>query len=506
MSDATRQTVERHLGALLVLCRTGRGADGARRLAATTIAAYVETAPVSIEVQVVHGSALPGGEDHSIPARLIARGFEAVTLAPGVSADEVLALAESLASDTAPVRESAYIGLLPLTVALEPPPPPVSVAASAVVVAAPAGPVRMLPDRRAWEERRRPLQRRYEGVNRRRQRDRRESGERRLPNQQQQRVVIERFASQFTESSDAGHWVEALHAAAALAGIEPQVPIARRGMHRIAVRRMLAPAVLHKFAAIGLTREDERERVARLFRWMGLDGADVLLPLILEHERAAPRRFLHELLAAIPDAHTIVAPILQSERPHEVRHAVELLGLMRPANTVAKLRPLLDHPSDAVRLATVLALGEFPTAESAVRLGAALATDEEPLREAAVAVIARRRIGTLAMPLMAALGREKRREGRLAIIRALGQLPSSDAAMALARIALTRPRFFGGGGYPLEERLEAVTALRGSEAPNAGATLERVLRDGDAKVRAAVSQAIAARRAASAGSGSAAAG
>ncbi len=488
-----RQLVEQHLGALLVMCRSGRGGEAARLLAAETVASAVESGPISIEAGVVRAHD-PFETDVSIAGRLIARGFEAVTMTPGVTAEEVLALAAGLASDTAPVRESACVGLLPLLTEVEPPIPLADLPSSVPVVAATPSPTRSLPDRRAWTERRRPFARRFEGVNRRRGRDRRESGERRLPNQQQQRLVIERFAQQFTEASEAGHWPQALHAVHALVGMESQVPLPRRGMHRIAVRRMLTAAVLHKFAALGLTREEERDSVARIFRWMGLDGADVLLPLVLEHERAEPRRFLHEVLATIPDAQSLVLPVLQSDRWHEVRHAVALLGAMRAPGQAPTLRRFLDHPVPAVRLAAVQALAEYPTAEMAVHLAAALAGSDEAVRDAAVDAAARCRVGTLAMPMLALLGRESRREARLRIVRALGSLPSADAAMALARIALTRTKFFGGGGYPTEERVEAVAALRGSAAPNADATLDRLSRDGDGRIRELAREALQARR------------
>jgi len=492
MDDAGR-IVEQHLSALLHLCRQGRGGASARELAARTIATQTERAPVSIEAGVLR-SLEAFEEDYSVTARLLARGFESVTFAPGVTVEEILGLAESLASDDAPVRETAYVGLIPLLLQVDAPMPATSVPAAMTVLAA-AAPARELPDRRDFTDRRRPLARRFDGINRRRSRDRRESGERRLPNQQQQRTVVERFAQQFAEASEAGAWIDAMHAAQALVGIEVAVPQARRGMHRIAVRRMITPAVLHKFAAIGLTREDEREGVARIFRWMGLDGADVLLPLVLEHDRPEPRRFLHSVLSVIPDAHTLVAPILQSNRAPEVRHAIDLLGAMRAPGYAARIRPFLDHPADEVRLAAVQALAEFPVAEMAVHLSSALASPEEVIRDAAIDGIARRRIGALAMPLMAVLGRETRRDGRLRIIRALGQLGSDDASQGLARIALTRQKLFGGGvGFPIEERLEAVSALRLSRAPNATATLERLVRDGDGKIRPAAAGAVADRR------------
>jgi HEAT repeat protein len=499
MTDTPRQIVERHLGALLVMCRSGRGGEAARLLAARTVVEALAEGPVSIEAGVLRAGD-PFEEDASLAGRLIARGFEGVTLTTGATEGEVLALAEALASDVAPVRESACIGLLPLLSDVHEPLPSGSLPVT-VITAPSAAPTRSLPDRRAWVERRRPLTRRYEGVNRRRGRDRRESGERRLPNQQQQRLVIERFAQQFTEASAAGAWPEALHAAVALVGLESQVPMARRGMHRIAVRRMLSHAVLHKFAALGLTREEEREPAARVIRWMGLDGADVLLPLVLEHERAEPRRFLHEVLASIPEAQALILPVLQSDRPHEVRHAVALLGAMRAAGQVTTLRRFLDHADESVRLAAVQALSEYPAAEMGVHLGAALASPDTAVREAAVDAAARRRVGTLAMPLLALLARETRRDLRLRIIRALGQLPSADAAMALERVALTRPKLFVGGGYSAEERLEAVAALRGSESPNARATLERLVRDGDGRVRREAAVALEARRGPAAASG-----
>lgn len=474
-----RTLMERQLSALLVMIRSGRGTSPALRLAAET-AVQSMTEAVTIEAGVVQLGGL--SERVSVASRLIARGFEAIHLMAGVSWEELLAVARSLASDDAPIEETAHVGLMPVLEVTRP--EFMAPEANTGAMTQPsASPIRSDAERRIYSDRRKLLNRKYAGVNRRRGRDRRLTGERRLPQQQHQRLVVERFAQQLAEATHAGAWLEALHAAHALIALELQVPMARRGMHRIAVQRMLPMSTLHKVAALGVTREEERERAARVLRFMGLDGAEAILPLIMQSEHVESRRFLHDALVTIPKAYVLVVPKLASDVWFEVRHAVELVGAMRAPNCLGTLRELFDHPHEDVRAAAVAALAEFPAREVSVHLGHALASESPVLREAAVDAIARHRISAFAMPLMAALRREERDEVRRRIIRTLGLLAAPDAGLALSRIALTKRPLFGSGGYPLEERLDAVAALRVSESPNARTILERIARDGDGKVR-----------------------
>ena len=479
---------ERHFGALLVMLRTKRGGASAQRLASEIAAQAVGDEAVTLEAGVLHSAGLD--ENVSVSTRLVARGFDALHVMPEATPDELLAVARALASDDLAVEESAHVGLRPLMVLAPPVMALVGTTAPTYGAAAVLTPAREIPDRRMVNERRRLLGRRYVGVNRRRARDRRQTGERRIPNLAQQRLVVERNAQQLAESSDAGAWVEALQAAHALVLLEPQIPAPRRGMHRIAVQRMLPTATLHKFAALGVTREEEREPAARVLRWMGLDGADALLPLIMQSESVESRRFLHDALVTIPDVHTLIAPRLNSETWYEVRHAAELLGAIRAPGYLPALRKLFDHPHDQVRVAAVSAIAQFPAAEVATHLGAALGSAVPQLRDAAVGAIQRKKVSGFAMPLMAALHRETRLDARLEIIRTLGVLEQADACLALARIALTRKPMLGSGGYATEERLEAISALRGSPAPNARQILQRVARDGDGKVRGAAKAAL----------------
>lgn len=483
----TRTIFERHFGALLVMIRSGRGGASALRLASEIAAQAAGSEPVTVEAGVLHSAGLD--EPVNVSTRLVARGFDALHIMPGITAEELLATATALASDELPVRETAHVGFRPLLMLSQP--NALLAAASTPATPATAGaPVREVPDRRAVSERRRLLGRRYVGVNRRRNRERRQTGERRVALLQQQRLMVERHAQLLAEASEAGAWLEALHAAHALILLEPQIPAARRGMHRIAVQRMLPAATLHKFAALGVTREEEREAAARVLRWMGMDGAAALLPLIMQSEFVESRRFLHEAFVTIPDVHTLLAPRLSSERWFEVRHAAELLGLMRAPGYLPQLRKLFEHPNDQVRLAAVNAIAEYSADEAAVPLGAALASPSIVLRDAAVAAIHRKRVPGFAMPLLAALHRETRSAQRLEVVRTLGVLAQPDAALALSRIALTKKPMLGSGGYNQDERLEAVAALRASPAPNARQILARVARDADGRVRAQARQAL----------------
>ena len=472
---------EQSFGELVALLRT-RPQDhaGQDRLLAQC-AALVATRSVTL----ASGVEILGEEDPlSLKSRLLARMVDTVEIAPGAEAEELLHLARALSHDTAPVGSTAHIAvsLIPSIV------PETPAALEELELAA----SRSGDERRRAGDRRSPLGgARYRGPERRRG-ERRQVGERRLVLIKHQAADLVRFQSRFVDALRQGAWAPALQALHRFIETLPSVPVRDRRSHAIACRRLISPASIEGFVDIALRDALDAPAAARVLRWIGLDGAEVILARIMESEATGPRRVLYEILGGMPDAFPLVLPYLSRGRWHEVRHAAEVLGRMGNADAIEPLKRKLADPDERVRVAVVSALAEFPLGEVADGLRIALASPSARTRSAAAEAIGRRRAVAFAMPLLGLLAQERDPEAWRAEARALGVMQTPDAMSGLVKVALSR-RAFLRGGFALEQRLEAVRALAQADGSAPRAALERLTREGDGPVRAEAARLLADR-------------
>ena len=466
---------EQLFGELVVLLRTQPQDHGAqdRVLAQCTGLVGARAVRLSSGVEIL-------GQDDplSLKSRLLARLVDTIQVSPGAETEELLHLARALAHDTAPVVSSPriHVALIP-DITREP-----EVVAHPELVPARSGDER----RRAGDRRLALSGARHRGPERRRA-ERRQTGERRLQLIKHQSADLLRFQARLADALREGAWSPALQALHAFVDMLPSVPIRDRRTHAIAVRRLLTRPALEGFVDIALRDALDAPVAARVLRWVGLDGAEVILARIMESEATGPRRVLYEILGAMPEAYPLVVPYLNRGRWHEVRHAAELLGRMRNHDAIEPLKRRLVDPDERVRTGIVAALAEFPIGDVADGLRIALASPSARTRSAAAEAIARRRAASFAMPLLNLLEQERDPEAWRAEARALGVLQTPDAVAGLVKAALSR-RAFLRGGFPVEQRLEAVRAIAQAEGPGPRAALQRLARDGDGPVRGEASR------------------
>ena len=462
---------EQLFGELVALLRTRPGDDAALDRLLAQGHALVTACPVTL----VSGVEIVGQEDPlSLKSRLLARYVDTVTVMPEVEAEELLHLGRALAHDTAPVTSSPNIQIV-LTPSI-----------TRVESAAPEE--LTLVATRAGDERRRTGDRRavltgarHRGPERRRA-ERRQAGERRLQLIKHHSSDLLRFQARFVEAVRRGAWAPALQALHAFIETLPSVPVKDRRTYAIGARRMLTTGAIEGFVDIALRDALDAPAAARVLRWIGLDGAEVILARIMESEATGPRRVLYEILSGMPDAFPLVLPYLSRGRWHEVRHAAELLGRLGNRDAIEPLKRRLVDPDERVRASVVAALAEFPPGAVADWLRLALASPSPGTRTAAAEAIARRRASAFAMPLLGMLERERDPEAWRAEARALGVMQTPDAVAGLVKAALSR-RTFLRGGFTVEQRLEATRALAQAEGPACRAALERIACEGHGAVR-----------------------
>jgi hypothetical protein len=471
-------TFLRRFGDLVALLRGDPGNDAAQDLALTAVGTAVAHGPVRVEVGV-EKSEPP--EPLSLQARLLARRVDSIEVSPDVDLSDLLTLARALAHDTMVLPASPHIrvALIP-PLSRDDPESPSAPPSSNVAARKSRRPV----ERRARGDRRCALQSRWPGVERRRRADRRLHGERRL-------VVVENLWAEAAQSYEnlahaSRHGVpeQILDAAHRLARLAPRVPQAERRVILAQVRQ-----VLRRPGIDVLIDRAERDPALRLvagevFRWLGLDAAEAMIDRLRASPVLGPRGFLLAALGRMPEAYPLVAPLLRSGQPHEIRYGAMLAVRLDRAEAAPLLKTHLDHPDEEVRVAVVQALGHLHHARVADALRATLQHPSPTTRSAAADAIVDWRAGALGVLLGAALETERNRRVWNALVEALGRIGSSSACATLAAVALRRRSLFRRHGYTRDQRLAAVAALARAKTPVALTTLQRLATEADPDVRA----------------------
>lgn len=458
-----------------MLLRFDPGNDAAQDLALTAASRAVATRGVIVDAGVEHGTP---DEDLSLQGRLRARQVDVLRVAAGADPVELLALARALSHDRMPVPSTSAVQVELVSSLMH-------AVHRGLDGPLPYGIARASGERRRWRDRRRATAEEWLGRERRRHADRRVTGERRQRLIKQQEQEIAQLMHRLAHAAGTANWVEVLEFADQLRALAPRVPQADRRAFAIHVRNYLSRPALEGIVQAALRDPVLQEMAAGVLRWVGLDGADVMVAALCASESAGPRQFLHNALARMPEAFPAVAPLLRSPVWHEARHAAVLLGRQRHPKAVGLLKRQLEHHDGRVRAAVLHALARFATADVADALCGALGHPSPATRAAAAEAIGAHGAAALAMPLAAAFAREQDPAAWSAMAQGLAAIGSPDACAALVAAALRRRSLLGRDGYPAAMRVEAVRALGRVGSASASAGLARIALEGDGPVRRA---------------------
>jgi hypothetical protein len=441
------------LGRLVTVLRAHPDDVSARAVALKAAVGAVGRCAARIEAGVENEW---GIDELSLKSRLLARRIDAIAVGAGAPEDEILALAEGLASDLAPVASSTHIRVEMLPMVEPLPETPLADSGPRPSLTRPAF---AIPDWLAPPRREGTAATLNDSI-----------GE-----------LSARLASSLHEKA----WRQALHAVQALIRLIPAVPESQRRGISIAVRRHVTKGELKRFVEYSLRTPEEQARTVEVLQWAGLDGAEVMLDAICESEGVGVREFLFRGLAGIPEAGPMVLTLLSRKSWHELRHGADLAGRMGLADAIPLLRDQVNHPEERVRLAVIGALGRFDDRAAVEPLRQALSHPSALTRATAARVLGTRHSVALAMPLLAALEVEKDPPVWRELLNALAGIDAPEAMTALIRMAIEKKSLFGGKGYPAAQRLEVVEALAGAGTPAARQALQRIIEAGDSPVRAA---------------------
>jgi hypothetical protein len=444
--------------ALVTLARSATGDEAALVALAAAAAGAVRGAPAVLEAGFELGAA--AAEEGMLKRRLLARSVDRVVVAEGAPAAELLALARALAADA---------GVLPSTAAVAVDLVEVVRPGSGLPAAAPAREpsegIQLLGEQELLPRRARPRT----GLGR----------------------ELEALARAVEAAARRRQWLEALHAAQALVRLEHRFPEVERRTFVLEVRRVLVRPILEGIVELALRVPEEQDRAAEVLRWLGAPGADVMVDHLKGLEQAAPGRFLHEALVAMPSAVPLLLPLLDGDSPVAARQAALLLGRLRSPAALPGLVRLAAHSDPRPRLAALDALAGFSERQAAEALHRALGHAHAETRARAAAALGRRGPAA-AMPLLAVLEREGDPAARRALLAAVAGTDAPQVGEALAALVLRRRTLLHRDAWPDAERLSAVAVLAEVRTGAARQALERIARDGEGEVATAARRAAAA--------------
>lgn len=429
------------LGHLIHLLRDLPGEDGAVLRTVDLMAARVAGAEHMVEAGIENTWALDGDP---LKERLQLRQVDAIGIAAGATALELLQMGRALADDTAPIPSTTQI-----RVKLLPDPLPIQF----------SGPRMSMPDLQG------DLPRARHG--------------------DQLAGMIEGILRELQKAIGRQQWLAVLHDAQAAARAIPNLSESARRTYTISLKRLLVLPVMEALIEQGYRMVEERDRTAEVLRAGGFPVAERMVDILKTSGTIGPRAFLVDALGGMPDAAPLFPALLRSSRAADVRLGVELIGRTRDESLIPLLVAQSQHPEESVRHAVIDALSSYQSRAVMEPLRKALAHTSGPTRARAARALGARSSGAIAMPLFAAFEGEKDPETWRELLTVLASLNSHDAAMGLARMALQRRGFLRFGSSDLRRRLAVVQALHESGNATSRQALEYISKEGDGEVAAA---------------------
>ena len=303
--------------------------------------------------------------------------------------------------------------------------------------------------------------------------------------------LIDDVAREAEDRARQGLWVDA---AEVLHRLHARCDRLREGdlkrVYGFAIRRLEKPALMRGIAQLLPRRREMRTMVTALLARAGDSGADALIDLLVSSEstteRHAYRNALVQCAAAIP----ALVHLLGDSRWYVVRNAVDLLAELAPPDADARIAGMLAHPEPRVRREAASSLAKLATPRAVLAL---LQAVQDPAAEVRLQVALG--LGTVRNPravpwLIEALDKEQDADVQMAMISALGRMPTEEAVARLARAS--EP-----GGMLLRKptalRIHAVDALAEAGTPSAQAVLRTLVNDRERDVREAVDRHLSGR-------------
>lgn len=383
--------------------------------------------------------------------RLQARQVDAIRIAPGAPAVELMALGRALAADDAPIpsTDSVRVKLLPDPLPLQFSGPRDSLAGLMGATAMP----------------------------------RARTGD-------QLTGMVEGILRELEKAVNRQQWLAALHNAQAAIRFLPSIREDIRRTLALSIKRLLSKPVVEALIEQGYRVPEEQARTIEVLRVAGYPAAERILEILRSSDTIGPRAFLLEAIGGMPEATPLAVPLLRSSRIFDVRLGAELVARLGANEAIKDLAPLIDHPDEKTRLTVIDALAQFREKAALEPLRKALAHPAHATRARAGQALASRGSGAYAMPLLAALEAEKDPATWEELLGALAAINAPESVAALTQVALERHGLFSFGKARIRRQLAIVKSLAAANTPAARQALERIAVEGKGETADAARQAL----------------
>lgn len=428
------------LGHLILVLRSSPGRDDLVQAALALLAARSAGAPARIEAGIENSWALDGDP---LKERLQLRQVDAISVAQGAPATELLALARALADDQRAIPTTAQVKVTLVREAL----PPEA-----------AGQRHALPDPR------------QSSIPRARQGD-------------SLAGVVEGVLAELEKAVTREQWHTVLHDAQAAMRMLPGVGEEARRLYAITLKRLLSREVRTQLIEQAYRIPEEQARTAEVLRAGGAPAAEQMLEELKQRGAIGPRAFLLDAVGGMPEAFGMVVPLARSAAPAEAWLGMELLGRLGNPEAIPVLAARVDDPDERIRHAAIDGLGHYREKGAVGPLRQALGHGSAETRARAGRALAARSSAGIAMPLFAAFEVEKDPEAWQQLLETLVRMDSMEVTAALARLALERRGFLGFGSGDPKRQLAIVRALAAKGGVAATEALRRIAAEGRGAVR-----------------------
>jgi HEAT repeats len=259
------------------------------------------------------------------------------------------------------------------------------------------------------------------------------------------------------------------------------------GIH---LRRLTKPGVIRGLSQHVVRHREAGEVVHEFLARAGVDGAEVLVDLLVTADQPAERRAYREAILHCPAAGPTLVHLLEDPRWYVVRNVVELIAELSVPDAELRVAHALRHADARVRRSAAAALGKLASPRALHALQRALGDDTPAVRLQAVLGLSLARNPRSVPSLVQALDREEDPDVQNALLAALGNHATEEAVDRLL-VAVQPGSLLNRKPGPL--RLAAASALAAAGTPDALAAVRGLLKDRDRDVKAAAERLLATR-------------
>lgn len=247
-----------------------------------------------------------------------------------------------------------------------------------------------------------------------------------------------------------------------------------------AFRRLEKPSLFLMVAAFMVSRADKIPQVMRVLIRGGDSGADALMSLMRETQSMTDRRIYFDAMLRHRPRTIHLLNSIEDARWFAARNACDFVAEARIVEAVEPLIGALQHSDERVRRSAAVALAQLGTPEAVDALKACMSDRSPSVRLLAAQAFASLRSADATQLLVDAVQSEKDAKTQEALLTLIGKTGTNEALQHLAKVAEPETRLFMRKSSAV--RIAAIRALGEIRSSESVAALQALSTDKDKEV------------------------